>query len=166
MGIFESLGLGLTDILFHLANLIILVVGLYFLLFRPVKKLVANHKQKLDDVFKENQKLSSEANQMKEEYDKMFSDLKVETARVTKDATVKAEEKSLAIIETAKKQANHIVENAKKEAVAEKVRSMSEYKDTLGQMAISIAEKVLEREISDKDNQKIIDECLSEWDKQ
>ena len=31
-------------------------------------------------------------------------------------------------------------------------------------LAVDIAEKVLQREIDDSDNEKIIDECLKEWE--
>ena len=31
-------------------------------------------------------------------------------------------------------------------------------------LAIAMAERVLEREVSEDDNRKIIDECLKEWE--
>ena len=38
--ILEKLGLGGWEILFHAVNLAILIVALYFLLYKPVKKLL------------------------------------------------------------------------------------------------------------------------------
>ena len=38
--IFDALGITVTSVLLHLLNLAILTVGLYFLLFKPVKKMV------------------------------------------------------------------------------------------------------------------------------
>ena len=51
MEIFENLGLSLTSIVFHTINLVILIVALHFLLYKPVKKMIANHKAKLNDIF-------------------------------------------------------------------------------------------------------------------
>ena len=40
----------------------------------------------------------------------------------------------------------------------------NDYRETVGRLAVDIAEKVLEREIDKKDNAKIIDKCLDEWE--
>ena len=164
MGIFERLGLGWFEILFHVINLIILAVALYFLLFKPVKKLVANHKKKLDDVFEQNQKLNAEAIERKHEYDRLLEDAKQEMMRAGTEATEKAQVRSEELLREAQQQADYLLESAKKEAAAEKLRMKNEVRDTVGHLAVDIAEKVLQREVSVDDNQKIIDECLREWD--
>lgn len=38
--ILDTFGISVTSILLHLLNLVVLTVGLYFLLFKPVKKMV------------------------------------------------------------------------------------------------------------------------------
>lgn len=63
--IFEKLGLGGWDILFHAVNLVILIVALYFLLFKPVKKIIAGHRQKLDEIYKENRRMHEETEELK-----------------------------------------------------------------------------------------------------
>ena len=40
---FEALGLEWQSIVLHLFNLVVLTVGLYFLLFKPVKRMVKEH---------------------------------------------------------------------------------------------------------------------------
>lgn len=165
MEILKQLGLGWQDILFHAINLIILVVALYFILYKPVKKMVANHKAKLDDVFKENQKLNAEAHEIKHKNDQILAQVKQEAAKVTEDAIIKAEERSVQVIADAKQKANNILETAKKEAIAEKQRLKTDFRESTSKLAIDIAEKLLEREVTEKDNALIIDKCLSDWDK-
>ena len=38
--ILDTFGISVTSILLHLLNLVVLTVGLYFLLFKPVKRMV------------------------------------------------------------------------------------------------------------------------------
>lgn len=166
MNIFESLGLGLWEILFHTVNLLILIIALRFLLYKPVKRMIENHKAKLNDVFEENKKLNAEASAMKEKYDVMLEEAKQEVVRVSEQAAKNAQQKSDETIEEAKRQAKNILENAKKEAVSEKERLKSDFRETVSRLAVDIAEKVLQREISEKDNKKIIDDCLKQWEEQ
>lgn len=165
MQIFEKLGLGLFEICFHTLNLIILIVALTFLLFKPIKKMIDNHKAKLNDIFEQNQKLNSEANEMKHKYDQLLSEMKQEVMRVSAEAAEKAQAKSDEMIESAKEQAKNIVDTAKKEVAAEKLRLKNDFRDSVAGLAVEIAGKVLAREVKPSDNKKIIDECLSEWEK-
>lgn len=164
MNIFESLGLGLWEILFHTVNLLILIIALRFLLYKPVKRMIENHKTKLNEVFEQNQKLNSEASAMKQKYDTMLEEAKQEVMKVSAQAAHNAEMKSEETIEEAKLQAKNILENAKKEAIAEKQRLANDYRDSVSRLAVEIAEKVLEREINEKDNKKIIEECIAQWE--
>lgn len=165
MEILEKLGLGLTEIIFYAINLIILIVVLYLLLYKPVKKIIAGHREKLNEVFLENKKLNEEANSVKHKYEDMVEQTKQEAIKLNAELAEKAQAKSEEVILQAKAQANNILISAKKEAQAEQTRLKSEVKDTASKLAIEIAEKVLEREISNVDNEKIINECLKSWDK-
>lgn len=162
--VFESLGLGWWEILFHTVNLIILVVALWFLLFKPIKKMIRKHKEKLDDVFEKNKKLEADAVTMKDEYAALIEDAKKEAVKISLEAAQNAKRKSEETIENANIQAKNIIEEAKRETKVEKERLKSDFKDAVGKLGVEIAEKVLEREISERDNNDIIDKCLKEWE--
>lgn len=162
--IFERLGISWTSMLFHLVNIVILVVALYFLLYKPVKKIIYNHRQKLKDIFEENKKLNEDALEMQHKYEGLMEDAKQEAMRVSAAAAEKAQEKSDEIIRHAQAQAENIISGAKKDAEASKIRLKNEFRDSVSKAAVDIAGKVLEREVSEKDNKDIIDACLKEWD--
>lgn len=164
MNIFESLGLGLWEILFHTVNLLILITVLSLFLFKPIKLMINSHKAKLNEVFEQNRKLSDEAAEMKHKYDVMLEEAKQEVIKVSAEAARNAELKSEETIEEAKRQARNILENAKKESIAEQQRLLNDYKDSVSRLSIEIAQKVLEREINEKDNKKIIEDCLAQWE--
>ncbi|MCI8613438.1 MAG: F0F1 ATP synthase subunit B [Clostridia bacterium] len=162
--VFESLGLGWWEILFHTVNLLILIIALRFLLFKPVKRMIENHKKKLADVVEKNKELEEESAAVKAKYDKMMDEAKIEAAKISAEVTKNAQRKSEEIIDDANRQAKNILDNAKRETLIEQERLKNDLKETVSVLAVDIAEKVLQREIDDSDNEKIIDECLKEWE--
>ena len=74
--IFDSLGITWESIVLHLFNLIVLTVGLYFLLFRPVKKMIKQRQEKVKKIEKENADLNDEVKKMKSSSEKVLSDAK------------------------------------------------------------------------------------------
>jgi F-type H+-transporting ATPase subunit b len=150
--------------LIYLANIIILVVALYFLLYKPVSKIIAAHRQKLKDVFDENQRLNAEAAETKRKYEALIDDVKQEVARIGADAAAKAQVKADEVIGRATEQADNIIRNAKQEAFSERERLKNELYDSVGRIAVDIAQKVLEREVSVDDNRRLIDSYLTEWE--
>ena len=79
----------------------------------------------------------------------------------TKEATAKSKE----ILAEAKKSSDALLERSQKEIANQKAKLVAEVKEEVGALAVEIASKILEREVSAADNQKVIDECLKGWDK-
>lgn len=65
---FEALGLEWQSIVLHLFNLVVLTVGLYFLLFKPVKRMVKERQAKVKKIEKENAELNEEVKKDEGEY--------------------------------------------------------------------------------------------------
>ncbi len=163
--IFGKLGITLQGMLFHIIALAVLVAVMVFLLYKPMKKIISDHNKHLNDVFSENDKLNAEALDMKNKYEGMVADVKQEAVRVSAEAAEKAQVRADEIVSQAEKSAQNILLSAKEESKASKERLSNEFKTAVSKMAVDIAGKVLEREISEKDNKDIIDACLTEWEK-
>ncbi len=162
--LFESLGLDGWSILFYAINLVILVTGLTLLLYRPIKKMLKNKRKSLQDTYSENERLKAESEKLKADYDKMVADMKLESARVSAEVAKTAKERADAIVDEAKAQARSIVESAKKDALYQKEQLKNEYRDSVNKLAVEIARKLLEREMSEKDNSELIEQVLSDWE--
>ncbi len=159
--IIEELGLGGWDILFHIVNLAILIVALYFLLYKPVKKIIESHRKKLDDIYAESDRIREENENLKSEYEDIRQKALSESAQIGERAAERGRE----IVEDAQRKADTIIESAQKEALTERHRIQNELHDSVGHIAVEIAGKILEREVNEEDNRRIIDESLSEWEK-
>lgn len=164
--VFENLGLGWQDILFHTVNLLILIVALRFLLYKPMRRIIDNHKAKLNDMFEQSKKLSDEAEQAKLKYEKLMEDARQEAVKIGLQAAESAKRKSEETVDEAKRKAQNIIDEAKREVSAERERFKNDFRESVSHLAVDIAEKILEREISEEDNRKIIDECLRQWEQE
>lgn len=94
MDILEKLGLSWMSVLFHVLNLLILIAALYYLLYKPVRKMIADHRQKLDSVFEENRRLNAEAAEMKHEYEAKTAAMRDELGKVAEEAAKSAQAKA------------------------------------------------------------------------
>ncbi|MDR2090057.1 MAG: ATP synthase F0 subunit B [Clostridiales bacterium] len=159
----DVLGISLTDILLHLANLLVLIAVVYFVLY---KKIRAYMKKRSDEYRTAEENIAAktkEVEDMKSEYAGLLGKANNEIARINEEAAVTAEMQAKAIIEDAKKNAKVIVEKADGDMRIEKAKMKAEFKNEVAEIAVDIAEKILMREIKGEDTEKVIDESLSEW---
>ena len=144
--------------------ILLLIAVLIFVLYKPVKKMMREKRKNLDDIYAENEKLKAEGEELRVQYDKMVEDMKLENTRAAAKLAEVAQERADAILEEARKQAEVIVAAAKKESLTQQEQLKTEYRDSVNKLALQIAQKLLEREISQKDNSQLIEQVLSDWE--
>ena len=152
------------DIVQHVLCLLILIFFMTTLVYNPVINFINNRKSSVEATVKENEKLSAEVKEIKENADKIVDEARKKAEFISFEATKEAETKSKEILAEAKKKSNDIIEQGKKEIANQKAKLEAEVKAEVGGLAVEIASKILEREVSAEDNQKVIDECLKGWD--
>ena len=152
------------DIVQHVLCLLILIFFMTTLVYNPVINFINNRKSSVEATVKENEKLSAEVKEIKENADKIVEEARKKAEFISFEATKEAETKSKEILAEAKKKSNDIIEQGKKEIANQKAKLEAEVKAEVGGLAVEIASKILEREVSAEDNQKVIDECLKGWD--
>lgn len=162
--ILETFGLDWRSMLFYLGNFVLLVGVLIGVLYKPVKNMLKNKRKSLDDTFAENQKLKDESEKAKAEYEKLSEDMKLESARIAAEVAKSAEARAEAVIVDAQEQAKAIVDAAKKDAASQKEQLRTEYRESVNRLSVLIAQKVLEREVTEKDNSVLIEQALSDWE--
>ncbi|MCL2599003.1 MAG: ATP synthase F0 subunit B [Firmicutes bacterium] len=163
---FEALGLTWQSMVFHAVTLVILIVVLWWALYKPIKKIMEDRQAKLKEVGDLIPRLKEEAEQTKLEYEKLLEDTKAEAARVALESETTAKAKAASLIEDARLKSEVLMVNAHKECMVEKTRVMNDFKEKAVDLVIDISSKVIEREVSARDNKKYIDECLTKWEKE
>ncbi len=153
----------LEKILLYLINFVILFLGMTFLIYKPVKKFIKNRQETISSQIEEANKKSEEAESIKNEYSKLIAEADKEIERKLEEADKTINEKAEIVLNDAYTQADEIKRQAEQEVQAEKERALGEFKEEIADIAVNMASDILSREITAKDNAKIIDDCLKEW---
>ncbi len=149
------------DILLHIANVIILYFFLRWLLYKPVNKFLKAREERFEERILSIESKEELAEKARVEYETMLKQAHSESAAIIKRSTDLAKEHSKEILDKADLQAKENLQKVQEDIESEKARAKEKMKQEITDMAIQIAKKVLEREVSLSDNQKIIDDFFT-----
>ena len=144
----------------QICNLMIQLVIFKKLLLNPVKKVIAERKAKADSQIADAQKLRTEAEAMKAEYEQNLQNALTEANQIVAAAQKTATARSEELLGEARAQAAALKQKAEADIAQERKKAVNEVKDEIGGMAMEIASKVVEREIREADHKDLIDEFI------
>ena len=144
----------------QICNLMIQLVIFKKLLLNPVKKVIHERKAKADSQIADAQKLRTEAEAMKAEYEQNLQNARTEANQIVAAAQKTATARSEELLGEARAQAAALKQKAEADIAQERKKAVNEVKDEIGGMAMEIASKVVEREIREADHKDLIDEFI------
>ena len=144
----------------QICNLMIQLVIFKKLLLNPVKKVIAERKAKADSQIADAEKLRTEAEAMKAEYEQNLQNARTEANQIVTAAQKTAAARSEELLGEARAQAAALKQKAEADIAQERKKAVNEVKDEIGGMAMEIASKVVEREIKEADHKDLIDEFI------
>ena len=144
----------------QICNLMIQLVIFKKLLLNPVKKVIAERKAKADSQIADAEKLRTEAEAMKAEYEQNLQNARTEANQIVAAAQKTAAARSEELLGEARAQAAALKQKAEADIAQERKKAVNEVKDEIGGMAMEIASKVVEREIKEADHQDLIGEFI------
>ena len=144
----------------QICNLMIQLIIFKKFLLKPIKQVIADRKAKADSEIADAQKLRTEAEAMKAEYEQNLQNARTEANQIVATAQKTATARSEEIVGEARAQAAALKQKAEADIAQERKKAVNEVKDEIGGIAMEIASKVVEREISEKDHKDLIDEFI------
>ena len=163
--IIEKLFPNVWALIAQLISFLILVIGMIFLVYKPVKKYLTKRREILDNEVKETEENKNKALNNVLTSEKEIASSKQKAKTIINNAEISASKKHDEIIENAKIEAKDIIKDANIAADKIKEDAKLELKNQIVDTALKASKKVLEREVSEKDNEKIIDDFISQLDK-
>ena len=151
-----------VTIVFTLINTLIIFLIFRIFLYKPVCKILDKRKELAAAEISEAQKAKESAEAAEKEYKERLADAKNEAAEIVKQATLRAQKREEEIVSEANQKAAEIRAKADENIEREKQRAINEIKDEISEMVVMVAGKVVEKEISAKDNEELISKFLSE----
>ena len=144
----------------QICNLMIQLVIFKKFLLKPIRQVIADRKAKADSEIADAQKLRTEAEALKAEYEQNLQNARTEANQIVATAQKTATARSEEIVGEARAQAAALKQKAEADIAQERKKAVNEVKDEIGGIAMEIASKVVEREISEKDHKDLIDEFI------
>ncbi len=136
------------QILLHLLNFSILTLGMYLLLYKPVKSFMeerARHYETLD--IEANKKLE-EAGKLESSYNKRLKAVETEIENKKAKAAAEAKKSAELILQNARQQAEGLLSDAREAAQGERAKILDDSRQEIAYMAMTAAEKILEESAS------------------
>ncbi len=154
------LSIDIGTIFFTLCNLLILVWVFKHFLFDRVHKILEERQNDVSETYKKADEALENAKNLETEYTGLMENAKEESAEMIKAASKKAQAHSEDIIAQAKLEAAAVKTRAEEDIEREKKRAQNELRGEISELAVLVAEKVVEKEINEADHDRFINDFI------
>ena len=156
----DIISINLWQILISLANLLIIFLIFKKFLFKPVQNVFAARQAQVDKLYGEAEDDRNAAMGMKQEYESRLATAREEADGIVKNAVQTAQRKGDAILTEASTQASRMKQKAEEEISMERKQMLMDVRSEISDIAVSIASKVVEREVQKQDHENFVDEFI------
>lgn len=156
----DIISVNIWQILISLANLLILFFGLKKFLFKPVQKVFKEREEQVKALYTQAEQDKAQAGVMKTAYETRLASAREEADGLVRNAVQNAQMRSEEILTEANTKASQLHKKAQEDILRERQQMLTEVRGEIGDLAITLAEKVIEREINPQDHQRFMDEFI------
>ncbi len=151
-----------TTLFFTILNLLILYFVLRKILFKPVNKYMTNRSKQINDALDLAREAKRKVEAIEEENRERLKEIKAEGVLILDSYKKKAENEYNEIIAKANQDAENITQNAKRELEVQKEQLLNSVKEEIADLVIEGTKKVLNANLDEKANKKLIADFLAE----
>ena len=141
------------QILLHALNLVILVGGLYALLFKPVKKFMDQRTENYQKMKADAENAQAQAESLKVELSERMKQADAEAQTYRQEAMARAEKEAGAVLDSARSQAEKIVNAAREKAANEEKQIVQNAQSEIARLSVEATQKLMDYKLSDVYNQ-------------
>lgn len=152
----------LWTIIMQWGNLFILLFLVKKFLFKPVMSILEEREKEIGDIYEEAENARTNAETLKQEYTEKLNKARDEAEEIVKNAVMNAKLSSDEIVTEAQERATSMIERANEKILLERKATVNEVKNNISDIALSIAEKVIVRDIKREDHDEMIDKFIEE----
>lgn len=150
------------DIVFQLVCFLLLLLFLKKVAWGPLVNMMKERETHVANQIDEAEKTRAEAIQYVEEQREMLKQSRIEAQALIESAKKQGDAQREEIIVAARTEAERIKESAKREIETEKDKAVAALREQVATLSVMIASKVIEKELTDADQEKLINEYLKE----
>ncbi len=162
MGFEEFLGINPWTALFVLLNTLIIFFVARKFLFKPVQKIIKDRQDEIDGMYSKAGEARENAEAMEKELKERLSEAQSTSEKIVKEAEKRGQMREESILLKANAEAAAIVEKAEKDAALEKKKAMDEARKDISDLAVAIAEKVVDTQLKPEGQSALVDKFISD----
>ncbi|TQS72164.1 F0F1 ATP synthase subunit B [Ornithinibacillus gellani] len=155
-------GFNVGDMLMQLFFFLILIVLVRKFAWGPVMDMMQKREEYVANEIDAAEKSRAEAEKAAAEAAEQLKQTKQEAQAIIEDAKTAGVRQEQDIIESARQEANRIKKAAQEEIQNEKEKALQALQDKVASLSVLIASKVIEKEISAQDQEKLIHDYIKE----
>ena len=152
------------NIAIQLFNVALLTAFLTFLLYKPVRKYLADRKRRIRDEIDGARRHTEEALSLKAKYERMIAEIEAEREEILRQTHKNAVEKSDQLLFEARREAEAIFHRAKADLDLERESISEEMKRQMIEIAHVMAGRIIQVSIDRETQDRLIMQALDEWD--
>ena len=140
------------DLIINILNIVVLFVILRLLVYKPVRKFMDARNSKLNAQAQDAEVKLNEAKELRTKYEQLLSDTEKQSSQMLTQAREDADKQARDIVESARKKADKMLAEAQERIAVREDEAKLQIQEDVIDLSLSIAEKLLERNITDEDN--------------
>lgn len=131
----------------------------------PILKALNEREHRIKDSLESAEKALAKAERISEDNKKALKEAEYKAQKIRKEAIEDAELLRAERIEKAKKDASKLLEDARKTIEQEKKQALSELRDEVAELAVKSASMIIEAELDQEKNKKLVDNFIGDLSK-
>ncbi|MGE5675704.1 MAG: F0F1 ATP synthase subunit B [Mycobacterium leprae] len=143
-------------------NFVIIAVGLYYLLFKPLLGAISKREADIQADIQKAQEDRAEAERLRKDFESQIANAQAAAQDVIRKATQAATATKEQIESDARARATEMLENATKTIEREKQKAVAELREEVANLAVAVAGKVIERNLDNAEQQRLAESFVAE----
>ncbi|MDA8353763.1 MAG: F0F1 ATP synthase subunit B [Firmicutes bacterium] len=148
--------------LFQVVAVLILMLLLKRYALGPIMNVMNERQEYIEKQISSAEESRKEAEKMVSEQKEALARSRQEAKELLERARAQKEREAEEIIRDARERADRMISEARSEIASEKEKAIKELRDQVGVLSVSLASKVMEKELDPKDQAKLVDQYLDQ----
>ncbi len=160
--ILEALGFDFWTFLFQAINVTVVLVLLYFILWKPLTQSFTNREEAIEGDLRKAASAREEAEEILSSYQHKIGEAHQEARAILEKTAKMADTTRSEIIAQAREEAGRVMEQARTEIEREKRAALADIRRQAADLVVTTASKVMARTLTTNDQEHLVKEALSE----
>jgi len=158
----EALGINLGYLISQIVNFGLLALLLYVVAYKPVLRMLDERSARIQKGLEDAEMASKRAGEMEQEFQRQMAQARKEGQEIIAQATQASDRVRQEILDKAHEDARSMVDKAKEEIDRERAQAMNELRREVGDLSVSIAQKIIGRTLDEQSQHRLISEFLDQ----